>query len=136
MLANQSSRTMSHSTERPLSGPCIVVFPFYSYMCEFVPKEISQGEWIIRHRDSAGKACVSVKYRDSQSQEVVWRVRTTLCQGTAEFRNQLNVEMFIATMLRCNAGRNAIAGKPRSGLSLDELWWLLKSALRGRNRFD
>ena len=134
MPVNQSDR-IKYFAERPASKPLIGVLPFCRYVCEFLPRESTYGEWVILHRDSDERAYLSAEYRDTHSFETVYRVSTTLCDGRAEFACLIDAERFVATMLRSNAGRSHNAGKPRFGLSLGEFWWFAKFAIFNSHRF-
>jgi len=136
MLANPLAQTTAQTVARHHPSPCIGIFPFHAYICEFLPNEVEQNEWSIRHRDSREHAYISAGYRDSHSMQIVWRVTTTLCSGTAEFSSHRSAERFVATMLRCSAGRAPLGGEPRSGFSLGEVWWFFKRAIFGRCRND
>jgi hypothetical protein len=127
---HQADRTTSPSADRSPEKPFIGVLPFSRYVCEFILQEVSEGQWIIRHRDSSERAYLSASYRDRHSFELVWRTSTTLCDGAAEFKNVVTAERFVATMLRRNAGRKHHGGEPRSCFALSEIWCGMKCDIR------
>ena len=130
MPIHQADRTTSPAADRSPVNPFIGVLPFSNYLCEFTPREVSHGTWTIRHRDSDEQVYITARYRNLQSFELVWRVETTLCDGTAEFKSHLTAERFIATMLRGNAGRWNYRGEPRSCWALSEIWCGVKCDIR------
>lgn len=136
MPVSQLDRVCHPLANRPASKPLIGVLPFYSYQCEFVTRESSYGEWVVLHRDSDARAFLSAEYRDNPSSETVYRVSTTLCDGRAEFACLIDAERFVATMLRCSAGRSHNTGNPRQGLLLSEFWWFAKFSLFHNHRLS
>lgn len=130
MPTSQFDRSNSNFSKPQPPKPFIGVLPFCHYLPEFTPRETSHGQWAIRHRDSNEQAFISAGYRDLQSLAIVWRVTTTLFEGTAEFKSYRAAERFIAVMFRCNAGRRHHAGEPQSCWALSEILCEVKCDIR------